>query len=120
MQCHVYLLVADGCLICYVAVECLRLQQNCCHCCTHVCKLLYCCSEAEQPDSSPLAAPSAVDEMQVEKSVEKVLEDMKKKYQDALDQMGGAQANAVQAETDLDMIKQVQQQKMDEIKQLCE
>ncbi len=58
--------------------------------------------------------------LQVEKTVEKVLEDMKKKYQDALDQMGGAQANAAQAETDLDMIKQVQQQKMDEIKQLCE
>lgn len=57
---------------------------------------------------------------QVEKTVEKVLEDMKKKYQDAMDQMGGAQANAAQAGTDLDVIKQVQQQKMDEVKQLCQ
>ena len=58
--------------------------------------------------------------VQVEKTVEKVLEEMKQKYQDALAAMSGAQANAVEAESDLDMIKQVQQQKMDEIKQLCQ
>lgn len=57
--------------------------------------------------------------LQVEKSVARVLEDMKKKYQDALDQMGGAQANVAKASSDLDIIKQVQQQKMEEIKQLC-
>jgi len=41
------------------------------------------------------------------------------KYQAAQDQLGGAQASANQALSNLDMIKQVQQQKLDEIKQLC-
>lgn len=56
---------------------------------------------------------------QVQKTVENILDDMKAKYQAAQDQLGGAQASANQALSDLDMIKQVQQQKLDEIKQLC-
>ena len=58
-------------------------------------------------------------DFQVQKTVENILDDMKAKYEAARHQLGGAQASANQALSNLDMIKQVQQQKLDEIKQLC-
>ena len=66
-----------------------------------------------------LCALRYVYDVQVQKTVENILDDIKAKYEAAQDQLGGAQASASQALSDLDMIKLVQQQKLDELKQLC-
>lgn len=57
--------------------------------------------------------------MQEWKTVQEVLEDMKQKFDDAKMQAGGAEASRDDARNNLDMVKQVQEQKMEEIKRLC-
>lgn len=57
--------------------------------------------------------------LQVQKTVETVLDDMKAKFDAARDQFGGAQASATEAFSNLKMIKQGQERKLEEVKQLC-
>ena len=56
---------------------------------------------------------------QVQRSVERVLADVKQKYDEAQGQARDASAAIAQAEVDLALIKQVQQAKLEEIQQLC-
>ena len=60
-----------------------------------------------------------VSPMQVESSVSKVLADMKQKYDAANKRSAQARSQQNKSKSDLDMIKQVQKAKLDEIKKLC-
>lgn len=57
--------------------------------------------------------------MQSKRSVESVLDEMKKKYEEAERQVQGAAATAAQAEADLALVKRAQQKQLEEIKRLC-
>ncbi len=57
--------------------------------------------------------------MQVKKSVETVLGDVKQKYDEAQGQVHDASATIAQAEADLALVRQVQKDKMEEIHELC-
>ncbi len=57
--------------------------------------------------------------LQVASTVSKVLEDMKRKYDAANKQSAQARSQEDKSKSDLDMIKQVQKAKLEEIKKLC-